>query len=77
MGIPTIVATSTTVDAKMAGDFMNILGNKISANKDNPDYNIGFAVFEAIQDMKAIYGVFALIYNLYGNGNLKVCFPSA
>jgi hypothetical protein len=74
-GVPTVVASSTTVDAAMAGDFMNLLAGEILSNHDSPGFNVGLAVFEAVQQLKATYGVYALVYGIYGNGNLRVCFP--
>ena len=76
-GVATIVATSTTVDARMAGDFLNYFGKNLQSHRDDDTYNIGYAVYDSIQDLKTVYGVYALIYGLYGNGNLRACFPDS
>lgn len=74
-GVPTIIASSTTVDAAMAGDFMNLLAAQLIGHQDDPAFNIGLAVYEAVQELKETHGEYALVYGIYGNGNLRACFP--
>jgi hypothetical protein len=80
LGMMAVVATSTEVYPKMAGDFMNCLAQVL---RDAPGTTIGTTYFDALrclhgkapQEKGKTYGAHVLAYTLLGNGNLKLCRP--
>ena len=74
-GVPTVVATSTTVNAKMAGDFLRILTDLLRQNEKNDVYSIGHAVFEVTNELNKTYGPRAYIYSVHGNSSIRICAP--
>jgi hypothetical protein len=82
-GFQAIVATTTTVMPVMAGQYFNLLAKQLKVHKGNADYPISKAHFEAVQALEKAqstpgaagspYGAKALIYSLWGNGNLTLC----
>jgi hypothetical protein len=80
--ITTVIATSTQVEASMAGDFITCLGQQIKTAKEKGEKEI--AVSDAfVRTLKCLYGkpshydVKVLKYSLLGDGNLRLCIPSA
>jgi len=82
-GINTIIATSTEVNATMAGDFLDSLSTVLEKNKQNTKFNISVAYFEALKHLRertppdgdSKYGARVLEYILVGNGNIRLCAP--
>jgi hypothetical protein len=82
-GIAAIIATSTSVDATMAGKFLDILATMLRDNSAKTGYTLERAKFDAVRQLSSIkekgqaYGPRALIYSFLGNGSLQVCVPPA
>lgn len=76
-GAASVLATSTTVNARMAGRFMATLAGKLRSLPGDEPPPIGDAVFETQQELKPIYGPQVFTYGLYGNSSLRVCAPEA
>lgn len=82
-GIESVIATSTEVDAYMAGDFLNEFAKIVDENKSNEGFNLAIAYFRTIQRLRKIkppgsdvpYGARALEFTLLGNGNIRLCPP--
>ena len=53
-GITSIIATSTTVDATMAGHFAALLSKKLRDNAAKPEYTIGWAKFDAVNELSRL-----------------------
>lgn len=84
VGIETVVATSSEVDAEMAGDFFRCFNDLLQKNRDTSPYPIAQAYFETLQYLRnqkpsrlnaQKYGASVLKYVLLGNGNLRLCPP--
>lgn len=81
-GVPAIIATSTTVDAQMAGRFMALMAENLTTDGEEGRRTLGWVVHEArlalsrspAQDGEP-YGPLALVYQLMGNSGLQVCSP--
>lgn len=82
LGVNAFVATSTTVDGRMAGRFAEIFLREL---KDHPAYSVSRAKFEAVKELSGLaigtegqtYGPQVLGYTMLGNAGLKVCTPQA
>lgn len=83
-GFEAVVATTTTVTPIMAGQYFNLLAEQLKNHKGEPDYTISKAHFDAVHELRKAqsnpgtpgaspYGAKALIYSLWGNGNLSLC----
>jgi hypothetical protein len=75
-GINSVIATSVSVDAGLAGAFVSTL---VAIIKNHPNETIGAAHFDAVKALarKDAFRDQALIFNLMGNGNLRLCLPAA
>jgi cell division protein FtsB len=79
-GITTVIATSTTVDALMAGDFLNCLGTEIEAKgiKEKKEITISelfVRTLECLYSKNTNYRTNILRYSLLGDGDQKLCLP--
>jgi hypothetical protein len=83
-GVYTVVASSVEVDARMGGDFLNVLVDKINEHSDDRSYTIENGVHDALLRLRdspdgseppVPYGARALVYSLIGNGNVRFCVP--
>jgi hypothetical protein len=81
-GVSAVIATSTTIDSEMAGNFLAIFANVLHDHAKDPKYSLAMAKFEAVlklsqtkSEKSGLYGPRALVYNLLGNGNLRLCGP--
>jgi hypothetical protein len=73
--VDTIIATSSEVDATMAGDFLDSLGKVLQGNQDDKKFTISEAYSLTLQALRQKYGPRVLEYNLLGNGNVSLCLP--
>lgn len=55
-GVDTIIATHTTVDAKMAGTFLKLLLDELSNHPRDRNYGLGQARFDAVRTLSAMTG---------------------
>ena len=81
-GVNSIIATNTEVDGAMAGLFASILMELLHEHANDPNYTLDLAKFDAVNALSkspaaSPYGSRALIFSLLGNGNVKVCTPTA
>jgi hypothetical protein len=83
-GISSVIATSTEVDATMAGTFFAIFARLLQDKNADTTYTVANARFDAVGELSRTksqygnpYGPRALVYSLLGNGNLRVCAPPA
>lgn len=83
-GMSAVIATSTEVDATMAGTFFAIFTRLLQNKNGDTTYTIANARFDAVVELSQTksqygnpYGPRALVYSLLGNGNLRVCAPPA
>lgn len=76
-GVPSVVTTSMSVNAEMAGKFVVLLVDELDKRKDEPQHTIGDAVFAVTKKLAVEegYGAQAYIYSVYGNSSLRVCGP--
>jgi len=82
-GFEAVVATTSSVQPEMAGQYFNLLAQVLEKHKGESDYTISRAHFDAVrllEDEKPSkkpgevpYGAKALIYSLLGNGSLQLC----
>jgi hypothetical protein len=83
-GFEAVVATTTTVTPIMAGQYFNLLAKQLQKHKDEANYTISKAHFDAVHELRMAqanpgtpgavpYGAKALIYSLWGNGSLTLC----
>jgi hypothetical protein len=74
-GIPAIVATTASVQPKMAGDFLFCFGRELSSAADGTTIRkVYAAALECLRTEKNA-GAHALFYTLLGNGSVRVCAP--
>jgi hypothetical protein len=62
----------------MAGRFLALLMNALQQNSADSTYTLAMAQFQAVRELSRMpeqmpYGPRALIYNLIGNGSLRLC----
>ena len=84
-GIDTVIATSTQVEGKMAGQFLECFMAQLEdpKNLNNKTFTVSEAYFQALQCLSKqksserddAYGERVLVYSLFGNGNVRVCPP--
>lgn len=75
-GVPAIVATTTTVTAEMAGEFLGCLAERLERGGGAPEPStLSSIFFDSARCVRARYGSRGLTYVLLGNGNLRVCNP--
>jgi hypothetical protein len=85
-GANSIIASSVDVDARLGGLFLKVLADKLKLNAGKNDYTIDRAVFDTFSDLEKEpdnfpaeskpYGARVLIFNMAGNGNIRVCVPA-
>jgi hypothetical protein len=86
LGVESIIATSSSVDAGMAGKFCQCMDEQLMKNRTNQEYTISDMYSDCIlnclwekeyvyEDTKKQYGANALKYILLGNGNLRLVYP--
>jgi hypothetical protein len=71
-GAMAAIATSTKVDAEMAGLFVSTLLD-VAARHDG--WPLGELFFETIRDVSRTYNTQTLSYMLLGNAGLRICIP--
>ena len=80
-GVYSLVSTSTAIPGKMGGEFLRIFMELLTKH---PEYTISRARYEAVRELANVpsndkvpkpYGPQALVFNLVGNGSLKLCMP--
>jgi len=84
-GANSIIASSVDVDSRLGGLFLKVLADKLKLNAGKSDYTIDRAVFDTFSDLEKEpdnfpaesmpYGARVLIFNVAGNGNIRVCVP--
>jgi hypothetical protein len=84
-GANSIIAASVDVDSRLGGLFLKDLADKLKFNAGKDDYTIDRAVFDTFDDLRKEpdnfpanskpYGARVLIFNMAGNGNIRVCVP--
>jgi len=82
-GVDAIIATSSQVNPRMAGDFLASLEKILKDNKNNKELSISEVYFQALQALRSKvptdgsreYGPRVLEYTLLGNGNIGLCLP--
>jgi outer membrane protein OmpA-like peptidoglycan-associated protein len=79
-GVTTVIATSTSVESPMAGDFLSCLGQEIEKAREAEEKEI--TVSDAfVRTLKCLYknpvgyDMQVLKYSLLGDGNLRLCIP--
>lgn len=80
-GVSTVIATSTEVEPKMAGQFLTIFFDLLRDHAADPGYTVSDARFDAVQTLsrepiESPYGPKALVFILAGNGSLRLCVPA-
>jgi hypothetical protein len=74
-GIPSIIATTASVQPKMAGDFLFCFGRELAAARAGARIRQVYAsAIECLRTEKGA-GAHALFYTLLGNGSVRVCAP--
>jgi len=80
--VSAVIATSTEVNARMAGAFVDTLLHKLEDHTSDADYSLATARFETSSELydradggNRPYGPRALEFLLAGNGALRVCAP--
>lgn len=81
-GVAAAIATSATVEARMAGTFLSVLLDTLRKNRNDPSYTISRARFDAVKSLSTEtdeagepFGPRALVFMLAGNGSLRACMP--
>jgi hypothetical protein len=83
-GVNAIVVTNTNIAPDLAGDYLNVLAEELSADQSRPGFNFAYAHFNALRRLRGkentdinptLYRERALSFMLVGNGNLKLCTP--
>lgn len=75
-GVPAIIATTTTVTAAMAGEFLGCLAERLQRGGGAPEPStLSSIFFDSVRCVRARYGSRGFTYVLLGNGNLRVCNP--
>lgn len=86
LGIETIIATSSSVDATMAGKFYHCMDKILQENRSNKDFTVSDMYYDSIvgclwkEKYRSVrgmreYGPNALKYILLGNSNVKLLYP--
>ena len=79
-GITTVIATSTSVDAVMAGDFLDCLGREVEVKgieekKEITISELFVRTLKCLYSKNPNYRTNVLRYSLLGDGDLRLCFP--
>ncbi len=85
-GVNAVVASSVDINGRMGGVFLGMLADALDRNKSDLSYTLDRAVFDAATKLRIEpdiaggnppkkYGPRALLFDLVGNGNLRVCTP--
>jgi hypothetical protein len=82
-GINTVIATATEVNAKMAGQFVDLLLTNLAQHASDTEYTLADARYDATvrlfgfrDESHRPYGPKALEFIIAGNGALHVCAPN-
>lgn len=82
-GVNSIIATSTTVDAEMAGVFARLFLTDLANHSKTESYRVSDAWFDTVRALTqekdrdgAEYGARALSYMLIGDAGIRLCAPS-
>jgi hypothetical protein len=81
-GVDSVIASAIDVDPRMGGEFLTLLANEFKSHTSDEKYTLGQATFDAVKALgneddanSQAYGPRALIFELLGNGNVRVCIP--
>jgi hypothetical protein len=83
-GVNAVVASTVDINGRMGGVFLRFLADTLDSHSADSAYTLDRAVFDAIMKLKAepdtaegtqMYGARALLFELIGNGSLRVCTP--